>query len=458
MSACDQVDSLLNKNGFVTRPSARKRITVDKVAQSRGLPGMEVTVDTTALTAFLKDAVGRTAHLIGIRLETAVVTTNTAAVPVTPVTGHALRGLIFNVKLQGQDGHQYLRNLDGRDLIFDSWAREGHIINSPPLGQDFNPDVANPFQRNSLMYPFPQMGRSIYGLNPTDNTGNGTVTVRDISIDFPLIGRHGMAGIIPLADVLNNSGQLLFTLRDRMPYGASADYPITRYEVIGEVALAVRVVFDILYIDGVVTSRRWLADDYTATVPDGPFKYPGFRHRYIAARWREEDVRIGGADLTNPMGALTNANSIANLMVTLGGVTEVQGLTAPQLISRLRMILQEYPIGEINTWDRQAALPAMIGATEGPQANGADYLTRCVEFFVPYAARPKNCPSGAVAYSMDAAAIPAGGLLRFLHRIEGELSEAPIKSAQDCGCTIHATPSVTLDERGNELLTTAKKK
>ena len=457
MTACAQVDSTLSKAGFVSRPTARRRIIVDKVSQSRGQPGYEVTVDTTSLAAFLKDAAGRTGHLIGIRLETAVVTTNTAAVPVTPLTGHALRGLIYNVMLQGQDGHQYLRKMDGRGLIFDKWAREGIIVNSPPLGQDYNPDVANPFARESLQYPAPNMHRSLFGLNPTDNTGNGTVTVRDVSIDIPLIGKYGLAGIIPLADLVENSGQLLFTLRGQMPYGAAADYPITRYEVVGEVATAVRVVFDVLYIDGVVTSRRWLVDDYTTTIVDGPFKYPGFRHRYIAARWREEDTRQGGADLTDPIGALVNANSIANLQVTLGGVSEIMGLTATQLLSRLRMILESYPDGEINTWNRAGALPAMYGTIAGANANGTDPMVRLTEFFVPYQSRPKNCPTGAVAYSMDAAAIPNGGLLRILHRVEGELTDAPIASAQSCGCTVHEKPRIIVDEMGNELLTTAKK-
>lgn len=455
--ACTQVDSVLSKNGFTTKPSARRRIIVDKVAQSRAAPGMEVTVDTTSLAAFMKDGAGRTAHLIGIRLETAVKFTNTAAVPVSPQTGHALRGLIYNVKLQGQDGHQYMRNLDGRDMIFDGWARTGRIVNSPPLGQDYNPNVANPLARESLMYPVPEFDRSIWGVNPTDNTGNGTVTIRDITIDYSLIGDRGMAGIVPLADVINNSGQLIFTLRENIAYGAAADYPITSYVCVGETNTAVRVVFDILYIDGVVTSRRWLVDDYTVTVVDGPFKYPGFRHRYIAARWREEDTRQGGASLANPLGALINAESITNLMVTIGGISEVQGLTAAQLRSRLEMILETYPHGEINTWNRAAALPAMLGTTAGPSTQGADYVARLVEFFVPWNARPKNCPGGAVAYSMDASAIPTGGLLRIMHRVDGALTEAPIKSAADCGCTIHATPSVTVDNEGNELLTTAKK-
>lgn len=455
-TACDNVDSLLAKNGFATRPSARRRVIVDKVSQSRGLPGYQVTVDTTALSGYLKDALGRTAHIIGIRLETAVVVTPTATVPVTPQTGHALRGCIYNVKLQGQDGHQYLRDLDARAMIFDSWAREGAIVNSPPLGPDYNPDVANPFTKRALMYPTPNAERSVFGMNPTDNYVDGVVVVRDISLDYPLISGEAMAGILPLAEVLNNNGQFLFTLRDRLAYGPDG-WPVTRYECIGETQTAVRVIFDLLYIDAVVTSRRWLVDDYTLTVVDGPFKYPGFLHTYIAARWREEDIRQGGASLTNPYGALINPNSITNLMVTLGGVSEVQGLTATQLLSRLKMILEAYPGGEINTWDRQSALPALLGITDGALNTGVDYLGRCTDFFVPFAPRPENRSSGPVSYSMDAASMPANGLLRVIHRVEGELSDAPIRAAAACGCKIaQPTPTVITDKRGNQLLTTAK--
>lgn len=451
MSACDAVDSLLAKNGFSNTPSARRRIIVDKVSQSRGQPGYQVTVDTTSLAAYLKDAAGRSAHLIGIRLETSVKTT-AAAVPVTPVTGHAIRGCIYNVKLQGQDGHQYLRDLDARDMIFDGWAREGHIVNSSPLAQDYNPDTANPFSRKSLLYPVPNTDRSIFGLNPTDSPA-GTVDYRDISVDFSLIGAKGsMAGLIPLADVLNNQGQFLFTLRDSLAYGG-ASYSVDAYQVQGETQTAVRVIFDILYIDGVITARRWLLDDYTVTVVDGPFKYPAFRHSYIAARWREEDIRQGGADLTDPYGAIGNANSIANLQVLLGGQSEVQGLTAAQLLSRMRMILESYPHGEINTWNRQAALPGLVPILNGQTS--ANFLARACEFFVPFAPRASNRPSGAMAYSMDASSLPSGGLIRIIHRMEGELSDAPIKSARDCGCTVHGPAHRMVDEKGNELLTTA---
>lgn len=455
-NACNQIDSTLAANGFKNAlPSARQRIIVDKVSQSRGQPGYQVTVNTDKLAAYVKDFAGRTGHLIGIRLVSSV---EIAGATVTvEETGHALRGCIYNVRLQGQDGHVYWRDLSGRDLVFDNWARNGHIINSPPLAADWNPAQANPFTPGANLYPFPATD-GVFGLGAAA-AGFGATRYRDITLDCSLIGRHGIAGLIPLADIINNNGQLMFNLAETTPFGGSA---IAAFKVQGQTQTAVRVEFDVLYADGIMTSRRWILDDYTMTVADGPFKYPGFRHSYIAWRWREED--IGNTD--GAYGALTNADNLDNVKVTIGSTAEVSGLLATEMRDRLRWILEQYPDGEINTFDRQSALPAFVAlptASGNPLANGqpstgVDYLTRLCDFAVPYAQRAANRPTGAVSYDVAANSVPSGGVLRVIHRVEGKLSEAPIESARACGCRAEGKPTLISDDKGNELLTTKARK
>lgn len=453
MSACDAVDSVLVKNGFQTMPSARRRIIVDRVSQSRGLPGMAVTVNTQALAAYLRDFAGRNAHLIGIRLVTSVKLA--AHVATTTNTPHAMRGCIYNFRLQGQDGHVYTNDVDGRALVFDGWARAGRIINTPPLAPDYNPDVANPFLPGQLLYPVPSTD-NVFAIDV--DADPAAARVRDISIDIPLIGAGDMAGIVPLADVLNNNGQLTFKLRKELPMPAGAGAAIAAYQVQGQEQIAIRVEFDVLYIDGLMTSRRSLLDDYTMTVVDGPYKYPGFRHRYIAHRWREEDI----GDTSGAYGALTNADKIDNFKVNIGATAEIPGLESTELRDWMRQKLLEYPNGEINTWDRQSALPAFIvqdpSLSSGQQNDASDYLTRMVQFAVPYAARAANRPAGAFTYNMAPSGLPSGGLLRVIHSVEGELSDAPLKSARDCGCTAPSGSvlKVAKDARGNELLTHAR--
>jgi len=435
-------DSVLAKNGLKPKPSVRRRLIIDQVSQSRGQPGNVVNVNMDSAQPFLRDAMGRVAHIIGIRLVSAVKLTQTGT-QTGDLTPNQLRGLWQNVRLQGRGGHVFTEaGCDGRTIIFDSFAREGRVLNQP-WNQDVNGDGGA-----VTLYPVPSVDTTPFGVKAADASPQW----RDISLDINLIGKHGLAGIMPMAELMNNNGLLRFQLNKQIPRVAQ-NWTVAQYAVQGEAQNAVRVEFDVLYLDSVMSSRRWILDDYTMTDITGTFKYPGFRHSYIAARWREED--IGGAGAGNPYGALTQADAIDNLLIsTYGGTQEIMGLTAVQLRERLRQLVSDYPNGEVVTWDRASALPALAPSATTQPNDGSDYLGRLCDFYIAYNKKPAYRPIGTVGYTMASGSMPANGLLRVVHRVEGALSESPIAAAVNCGCA-HASskPTVTADDHGNHLIT-----
>lgn len=300
-------------------PPSRRFVLVDRVPASRATPGMQVTVDLSAIPA--RDTLGRVAHIRGFYFDavgTFVCAANSAA-----KSAYQLRSVFDQFILQDVTGHMYLPNIEGRTLIDDTWFR--HYAD----------------QQWRYLAAGTQGGAGgAFGPSQTVDYGlaaglNATVT-RQLSVYFPLATENPeydpLAGLIPVA-ALQGIGQSQGALKFRIaPNVKGVQTGITFSGVTNVDAVAgLDVWADVVYLPG-VASTPWILDSYqlpqlTGSLPHGE---ASTEHAWIRFFPEDAAVDAGQALVANlNLFQLTTAgfNELTANMTTLAAFARRMDLT-----------------------------------------------------------------------------------------------------------------------------------
>jgi len=423
-------------------PLAKRLLLAQELTVTDVYPGAIVKPDFTQLAGQV--TAGRQALVTAIYIEMDAVIN--CAGNTRDMSSHWLRSCYTLLSLSGCDGHRYFDQLDGRDVIDDAWMRGLSLASTSKLSTDWNPAVANPFTASAQVYP---VGDQIapFGIAATTV---GAATRRCVDLRIPLRSGRGLGGGIPLDDLDTVSGQLQFTLRTTIPGGDNL--PVVSYEC--ESAVKCRIWVEIEERMRVVVPRRYTVMDYTLPLITPTIPNPRSMHRYLAARFHEDDLADGtGLRLASLIGA--------NVAYTVAGQIVWSGTTEQQTLIRQYEILRNEPQSEYNLFDRSIALPA-FDINPGPaRIDGGTPLSgqtpqKLIEQILPWTRSAADAPIGVVALQFPPSAIATPpGYIRYLHRIESTGDEADL-AASIAASKGHGPPEVVTDVAGDRVLTSSK--
>ena len=425
-------------------PLAKRLLLAQELTVTDVYPGAIVKPDFTQLAGQI--TTGRSALVTAIYIEMDAVINCSGNT--RDVSSHWLRACYTLLSLSGCDGHRYIDQLDGRDVIDDAWMRGLSLANTSKLSTDWNPAVANPFTGSQQVYP---VGDQVAPFGIAAGTV-GAATRRCVDLRIPLRSGRGLNGAIPLEDLDTVSGQLQFTLRTNLPGGDNL--PIVSYEC--ESAVKCRIWVEIEERTQVVTPRRYTVQNYTLPLITPTIPNPRAMHRYLAARFHEDDLADGtGLDLAQYIAA--------NVAYTVAGQLVWSGSTAQQTAVRQFEILRNETQSEYNLFDRSIALPA-FRVTPGPALAtggspfGGQNAIKQIEQILPWTRSAVDAPIGVVSLQFPANAIQTPpGYIRYLHRIESTGDEAELASSI-ASAKGHSAPVAATDIAGDRVLMSSRAK
>lgn len=420
-------------------PLAKRLLLAQELTSVDVYPGAIVKPDFTQLAGQI--TAGRHALVTAIYIEMDAVFDCTANT--TDKSAHWLRACYTLLSLAGCDGHKYLDQLDGRDVIDDSWMRGMSLASGSKLSTDWNPAVANPFTASQQVYP---TGDQVapYGIAAATV---GAATRRCVDLRIPLRSGRGLNGAIPLEDLDSVSGQLQFTLRSTLP-GQDA-LPIVSYEC--ESSVKMRIYVEVEERGRVIVPRRYTVQDYTLPLITPTIPNPRAMHRYLAVRFHEDDLAAGtGLDLADLIGA--------NVQYTVAGQVVWSGTTDQQSRMRQYELLRSEPQSEYNLFDRSISLPAFrivdaAATTSGSGPFCGQTSVKQIEQILPWTRSAADAPVGVVSLQFPPAALATPpGYFRYLHRIESAMDESELATAiaERKG---HSMPEAVTDLAGDRVLT-----
>lgn len=424
-------------------PLARRVLLAQELTSVDVYPGAIVKPDFTQLAGQI--TAGRQALVTALYIEMDAVidcSGNTR-----DMSSHWLRSVYTLLSISGCDGHRYFDQLDGRDVVDDAWMRGCNLLNTSKLSTDWNPAVANPFTASQQVYP---VGDQIapFGIPSTET---GAAIRRCVDLRIPLRSGRGLNGAIPLEDLDTVSGQLQFTLRTTIPGGDNL--PISSFEC--ESSVRCRIWVEIEERVMAVTPRRYTVLDYTLPLITPTIPNPRAMHRYLAARFHEDDLAAGtGLTLADLLGA--------NVQYTAAGQLVWSGATKQQTDLRQYEILRNERESEYNLFDRSISLPAFSivpgpAKSDGGSPYGGQTAVKLIEQILPWTRQASDAPIGVVALQFPPSAIATPpGYIRYLHRIESTSDEAELATSI-AASKGHDTPEVVTDVAGDRVLTSMRR-
>jgi len=458
MTTCQmsQLDAIIAAcGGCKPRPSKRQTVMTDEISPNLAAPGMQYQCDFTGVP--MTDSLGRIAHVRGFTIETSVkLEIDTAQLAAPAVTSHQLRSLLTNIKLQGRKNHLYTENIDARDILDDSWGRNLRVINARPLAGDLEPVTVG-----ELGYPVPDQISNGFGSKALALAGGVRTDIIDITTDFwfGTDAEGPLSGLIPLFELVTAvNGSLRFTFGASIP-GGVASRVVDSYEcpeTSGSVAA--RVWLHLVYTDALVIDPVWKVDSYTVDRLKGTLKYPDQATRYAAVRNHEDEAAL---DLVDTLSA-------ANLSLDIAGFSEISGLSADRMRSRLMELLADHSATEHMDFNRAVALPAFVPAATGT-VFGPGNRERQIDLLVPFHGRRSLSPAGPVNYQFQSFQT-AQTFQRVLHRTldcqdtarVAEAARAAYGAASGmCGCTTvgdDGKPTAGMDATSTMVVTRARRR
>lgn len=398
------------------RAQSQDLYLVDRITGSRATIGTRVDVDLS--TAPEKTLDGRFWHIRGIVLLC------TAGYTVGATNGLALartlRAIWQSIRLTDVTGHVYLPDIDGRDLLDDTFFRHGARVGYPST------QAGDQVIASNFLPPGPDITND-YGFSA--NAGAGSNVQRSVSLYVPFTSPlDPLSGLIPVSALKRaDGGALSFNIRSDIPSSPSNLTLTGVFNALG--AAGIDVMLDLVALDGLVDGGAWGVDSYVLQSATGKLRHEDEATEYAYLRFRAAGDNFGGTtDATYGYEAQCADVDIFSVKVA-GTPTPLQGFDKRYAAQR----------GLYHMWSNpQSALARMNAAQDLPMmTSGGVPLTQCI---LPYRPVGFGEAAGVIDYAFGSIGSLTG--LRFLQRIRKCTSKDRLQAFADAAkCQVtSATP------------------